>query len=344
MGLFSCGGGDPAEAAQPPGIRVKPSSIPSAPAGGVSLNAAYIKASADTPAAGPGDFRTFCKISHYGYDDPLVNQTPGTPNRSHLHTFWGNTDTNYNTDITVSPQTTGGNSTCRGGTLNRSRYWVPTMIDTRTGAVVQATGVHQYYKRSNITLGSDINFIPTNLRMVSGISTSTTYQGVSRLHFSCFDSGGTGTDYTNLVSASFGTCVAGLEMWMVVGYGQCLSTTLGVPDVDSSNHRDHHTDPSGGVCPGSHPYGIPGISSNVIFTVPTPASDIKYWRLASDTYTGPGGYSIHGDFAMGWDTNLHKSWVNGCNKQNVSCFEHLVGLRDENDNVIGSREIYGVDP
>jgi hypothetical protein len=61
------------------------------------------------------------------YDDPLIFL--GQTGLSHLHVFFGNTLVNANSTaqfirITVHP-------TCRGGILNRSSYWIPTMVDTQ---------------------------------------------------------------------------------------------------------------------------------------------------------------------------------------------------------------------
>src|SRR5205085_7645155 len=83
-----------------------------------------------------GAFRISCDFSHMANDDPIV--FPNQPGRSHLHTFFGNTGTNaFSTADSIA---TTGNSTCRGGTANRSAYWVPSMIDTKTGAPVRPAG------------------------------------------------------------------------------------------------------------------------------------------------------------------------------------------------------------
>jgi predicted xylan-binding protein with Ca-dependent carbohydrate-binding module/uncharacterized protein DUF1996 len=71
---------------------------------------------------GTGDFRTRCTPSHFAFDDPIVY--PGQSGQSHMHVFFGNTGSNANS--TSESLRTTGNSTCRGGTINRSSYWVPT--------------------------------------------------------------------------------------------------------------------------------------------------------------------------------------------------------------------------
>lgn len=91
---------------------------------------------------GVGSFRTYCFYSHMAADDPLV--APGRPGGSHLHTFFGNTGVDaFSTADSIQ---FGGESTCRGGTANRSAYWVPSIIDTNTGQAIVPEFLIAYYK------------------------------------------------------------------------------------------------------------------------------------------------------------------------------------------------------
>src|SRR6478752_5197313 len=72
-----------------------------------------------------GTFRIPCAYSHMAYDDPIV--FAGSPGASHLHVFFGNTSVDANS---TQQSLDAGGSTCRGGTANRSAYWMPAMIDT----------------------------------------------------------------------------------------------------------------------------------------------------------------------------------------------------------------------
>jgi hypothetical protein len=87
-----------------------------------------------------------CEFSHMNFDDPIV--FPGVRNATHLHTFFGNTATNFasNRDSILNS----GNSTCRGGIANRSAYWVPSLIDTRTGAPVRPHEIVFYYAHGGV--------------------------------------------------------------------------------------------------------------------------------------------------------------------------------------------------
>lgn len=72
-----------------------------------------------------GAQRIFAARSHFAWDDPIVY--PGQKGKSHLHVFFGNTLTS-GLSTALSIRTT-GNSTAAGGTVNRSGYWVPALIE-----------------------------------------------------------------------------------------------------------------------------------------------------------------------------------------------------------------------
>ena len=106
-----------------------------------------MKTTREQPAASDiGSFRTVCDYSHMSQDDPIVY--PGQAGRSHLHTFFGNTSVAAGT--TAAKLRTEGNSTCRGGTINRSAYWVPSMIDTADGTPLAPSSAMFYYKQGYV--------------------------------------------------------------------------------------------------------------------------------------------------------------------------------------------------
>ena len=100
------------------------------------------------PAPAPGDweadgaFRLLCNWSKMSYDDPIVY--PGQPGAAHHHTFFGNTAIDANT--TSENIRSKGNASCRGGTINLSGYWTPSMIDTATGKPIAPKVLLIYYK------------------------------------------------------------------------------------------------------------------------------------------------------------------------------------------------------
>lgn len=69
-------------------------------------------------------FRTHCNFSHVNKDDPIV--WPNQPGASHTHMYFGNTKADANS--TYESLRRSGDSTCGGGPLNRSAYWIPAII------------------------------------------------------------------------------------------------------------------------------------------------------------------------------------------------------------------------
>ena len=99
---------------------------------------------------GSGSFRTMCSLAKMAFDDPIV--FPGQPGKSHLHMFFGNTAVSGNSTAASIKST--GNGTCKGGTLNRTAYWTPAMVDTKTGSVVMPDEAHDLLQ-DRLQHGSD---------------------------------------------------------------------------------------------------------------------------------------------------------------------------------------------
>jgi hypothetical protein len=255
-----------------------------------------------------GSFRTVCDYSHMAYDDPIV--FPGQPGRSHLHAFFGNTAVNGNSTPESVANT--GNSTCRGGTINRSGYWVPAMIDTRDNKPVKPAESMFYYKTGYFGVApAQVRPFPAGLRMVAGDPTNRTSNGHFRYY--CYNSGGQ--------TQTFPNCPVGDEMVTEIFFPQCWD---GV-NLDSPDHKSHMAYPTAPVgCPASHPVPLPEITFNIHYPV-TQANQTSHWRLSSDTYSGPAGYSSHADWMNGWEANFLRTWVSGCNNAAVDCHAHLLG-------------------
>ncbi len=278
------------------------------PAGSAGASGTRMSATSEQPAGsdGTGNFRTACDYSHMAFDDPIV--FPNQPGRSHLHAFFGNTGTDAASTSDSVAKT--GNSTCRGGTLNRSAYWVPAMIDTNSGKpVTPALSVFYYKTGYNGVRAADVKPLPAGLRMIAGDPTNRSATGHFR--FYCFNNG--------TKSQTFPNCPVGDELVTEIWFPQCWD---GV-HLDSPDHKSHMAYPSGG-CPASHPVALPEITFNIHYLV-TEANQTAKWRLSSDTYDGPPGYSSHGDWMNGWDRPVMEGWVHDCLNAAVDCHAHLLG-------------------
>jgi len=285
------------------------------------------------PSAGDGSgaFRTTCKWSHMAFDDPLVY--PNQPGASHLHTFFGNTLTNA-ASTTASISTT-GNSTCNGGTINRTAYWVPTMVDTLDGRPIganndQYVGSQFYYKTGYTLPVALIKPAPAGLRMITGDSKGNPTNPSRVASYRCIKNGGaTQADIGNAQSTIPYCQVAGYTvMRMSITFPQCWD---GV-NLDSPDHKSHMasavytTGNQQGYCPATHPVAIPEISFEVEYPVRS-TDDTRRWRLASDNYdtSQPAGYSSHGDWMMGWDAAVMQTFVSKCLNTAKNCGSTLIG-------------------
>lgn len=272
-----------------------------------------------------GAFRVSCGFAKMAYDDPIV--LPGQPGASHLHTFTGNTG--VDAFSTVESIATQGNSTCEGGTLNRSAYWFPALVDTGNGKPLVPKVNVVYYKGSyEFDISKIIQPVPAGLRMVSGNAKNTdpTKTGAQ---YSCTGSAGTSTWFRTLTGlAAAPQCIAGGEMIMSIVFPLCWD---GV-NLDSPNHASHmsgavqdQTSPFAKHCPADHPVALPEISFNVHYAI-TDATAVSRWRLASDMDpTLPAGISGHGDYFLGWDKDVMQTFVTKCDAAKMDCHDAVLG-------------------
>ena len=251
------------------------------------------------------------------FDDPIVY--PGQPGRSHLHAFFGNTGTSANS--TAASIASSGNSTCRGGTANRTAYWVPAMIDTKDGTPVAPDQIIVYYKVGyRGPKPSDVVPLPQGLRMIAGDPTASAGVLWGPVVYKC-DGVSPGPD-----PYSIPNCAVGHSIWANVTFPQCWD---GV-NLDSPDHRSHMAYfpiPSpDGKCPASHPIALPEVAFNVVYTVNESDAPLR-WRLSSDVYDKslPGGYSFHGDWFNGWKADIMSTWVRNCDDASKDCLAHLLG-------------------
>ncbi len=259
-----------------------------------------------------GEFRVRCGFSHVSNNDPIVY--PGQPGRAHYHTFFGNTGTDaFSTNQSL---VSSGNSTCDGGIMNRSGYWMPSIIDTRTGKPIKPSGSNIYYKTGARSL---VTAPPVGLRMIAGDHHSTT--GQENVHFWCANVAGSDQKFIP-------KCSAGDAVIAVIKFPACWD---GV-HLDSPDHKSHMSNYGQGGCPATHPIQIPDITFNIRFDVQA-GDDLSKWRLSSDMYptTSPGGYSLHGDWMNGWNNdpadgkNFADIFTNNCLKPGMNCGNSLLG-------------------
>jgi hypothetical protein len=292
------------------------------PAAAVGYSTARIKVETfDVPKQntdGTGQFRFTCDFSHMSYDDPIV--FPGKQGATHLHTFFGNTGINYaSTQASIE---TSGNSTCAGGTANRTGYWVPAVIDTKDGTPIKPSKIMVYYK-SDFLPGVDTKPYPAGLRMIAGDMKSSA--GQDRTDWGCMGPNGENEQRFKSIPTS---CPVGYTVEATIEFPTCWD---GI-NLDSPDHKSHmsftvwNNDTRKVVCPASHPVQVPTLTEKIQYTVAEAGSTAR-WRLSSDNYSKdlPGGFSIHADWFNGWDPKVQAIWLKSCLQAARDCHGFLLG-------------------
>lgn len=269
-----------------------------------------------------GSFRTVCLFSHMSFDDPIVS--PGQKDASHLHAFFGNTAANAFT--TAASLVTTGNSTCWGGTINRSSYWQPAIIDTADGSPVKPWLAIVYYKSGWAVTPSLVQPMPAGLRMIAGNPKASAPVQWGPTEYRC-TSGKRGSD-NNFPDPtgphSIPDCPGGEDVQAVVKFPQCWDGR----NLDSPDHQSHmaYFDIFAVSCPATHPVILPEVTITVFYPVPKTGDPLR-WRLASDMYDVriPAGYSLHADWFNGWKPEFSNAWAKSCVQASRDCSAHLLG-------------------
>lgn len=308
------------------------------PPGDPGVGVDNVRPTTELPAnSTAGAYRTICTFVKQAFDDSIV--FPGQPGMSHSHTFWGNTLAN--SFSTYASLTGSGNSSCRGGTINRSSYWVSSVLDLKTNKIVLPFLISVYYKNGVFKPNGstsptpfeptvDFKEFPPGLRIVAGDPTAfAPHPKEFSARWKCI---GGPRNENDKYGPELPQCDVGAAYVQEIFFPQCWD---GV-NVDSPNHKSHMSypvqvlnvgDPRGwshNECPKTHPVVLPQIAYEISYLTIDPAQNV---RLVSDTYasTIPPGYSSHGDWFGGWKSQYNKAWLDGCVKASKDCHAHLLG-------------------
>ncbi len=216
-------------------------------------------------------FNVACGFSHRNNDDPIV--FPGSPGRSHNHTYIGNTSV----DASSTPATLRDGETTCDVEADASTYWTPTLYEG-TDPVLPLAAI-LYYTRH--TTGPIVS-LPDGLKMVAGNPNARRPQKKDIVSWSC---GGGGAQRFVVVPQ----CSEESALVLNVRFPNCWNAK----GVDSADHKRHMSYSVAGSCPASHPVRAPTISLALIYP-----STSKHARLSS------GKFAAHADFMNGWDDNV----------------------------------------
>jgi hypothetical protein len=251
-----------------------------------------------------GAFRSECAYSHMNFDDPIVY--PGRPNAAHLHTYFGHAGVDAFSTADNLKNT--GNSTCLGGILNRSAYWIPSLI-AANGDPLVPNYVQWYYKSgySGVHPEDITTPIPSGLKIIAGYKDDVRE---TNSQWNCLDNYRSPTQ-------TIQQCPSGDKILLVTTFPQCWD---GI-NLDSPDHRSHMAYANDG-CPSTHPIALVQLTMNLGWDV----SNISGVRLSSDIMLGTApGASAHADYIALWDEDLIKSWTDACVTVSADCHSHLVG-------------------
>ena len=245
------------------------------------------------PTRGYPAFRVFCEFSHLSYEDPIVY--PGQSNASHLHVYFGNRGANAQSTYQSLRST--GDTTCDGGPLNRSGYWMPAVFDA-SNRVVVPSDIEVYYKAENARNPETVSEFPNGLRMLAGAPGPAATYG-----WSC---GG-----SEVALKSIPDC-GGQRLVATVRFPYCWDGR----NLDSADHRSHlayGTNNTWGPCPSSHPVHLPEITELFHWNS---AAGSNGWYLSSDRAgmitPAPNGTTLHADWFGAWEDSVESRWVQNC--------------------------------
>ena len=278
----------------------------------------WFKSNAFNPPTGVnGQFRTRCEISHISNDDPFTK--PNQPGQSHIHMFFGNT----NTDAYSTPDSivNSGGSTCDGFELNRSSYWFPVMQDSN-GNIRIPNNMMLYYKGEGISPPQEgYTPIPQGLKMIAGNAKASSAQpSAYDFGFSCGDM------FTIPSQTTIPTC-SGDKLMEKITYPRCWN---GRTDFDSSDAINFVVYPSEsystGLCPPDHPYVLPEIQ--VLFDWNIGSDTTDGWHLSSDHNSDIGGTTMHADYFGGWNKKITENWTKYCLDNEWNCQTGFIGNKN----------------
>lgn len=262
-----------------------------------------------------GDFPSPCSYSNFRYDDPI--QMPGQFSASPLMAFFGNTLANANS--TYQSLRTTGESTCWGGPVNRSSFYMPAMM-TAAGKVLRPELLDVFYKGNETTKP-----FPRGLKMMIGrkfMDQSYQWNTASPRYAWSFGSPGLwwSQDYKGWIYQTFNPAIYPDYAFTNGSYRQIIRVVA--PDcwdgknLDSSDHYSHlaYSGPDASMtnaCPADHPVKIPQTTITVAYNW-IDRADVTGWYLSSDKFglkNDPPGTNFYVGFIPAWDDNIEDIWV-----------------------------------
>jgi Domain of unknown function (DUF1996) len=229
-------------------------------------------------------FKVECAWSHSAPDDPIVH--PNHPGRSHLHDFFGSTETDADS---VAEDLLGSETSCQNQ-LDTAAYWAPAVM--RDGEAVTPSGSVAYYRPGPGADPAAVEAFPAGLMMVAGDQTATSAQDLEVAAWHCGAS--------PVLSPEPPTCPRTAPLGVRIAFPDCWDGD----HLDSDDHRAHVARSRDGRCPIGHPVAIPQLVFEVHYPLTGEPSPLE---LASG-----GVHGVHADFLNAWDQEALEREVRVC--------------------------------
>ncbi|KZT56864.1 hypothetical protein CALCODRAFT_509191 [Calocera cornea HHB12733] len=233
--------------------------------------------------------------------DPVVQ--PGIVSQ-HTHAVIGGSafQTTYDSDTYGAAR-----CTTMEVTPDKSNYWSPAVFGRNRNGTVEPLGVREIRAYYLLQGNASVVAFPNGLKMLAGNAmslnaTGNTYDGSAYAQFDCQQGDSGPTD---------GAAMRGFPPYVCEGF---LRASIPFPNcwdghnLDSPDHHAHTAyagNGGGGDCPDGYPVRFPQLILEYGWESSMYAADALILENGDTT-----GYSLHADFAMGWNRNILTAALN----------------------------------
>ncbi|KZP01483.1 hypothetical protein CALVIDRAFT_559298 [Calocera viscosa TUFC12733] len=231
--------------------------------------------------------------------DPIVQ--PGIVSQ-HAHAVVGGSAFQPNYD---GPTFAAARCTTMQVTVDKSDYWSPAVFGRNGNGTYEPLALREVRAYYLLQGNESVTAFPNGLKMVAGNAMSlnasgNTYDGSAYARFDCQQ--GDDTDPTNgLAMRGFPPYACQGFLRASIPFGNCWDGR----NLDSQDHYAHMAyagNGGGGSCPDTHPVRFPQLIVELGWESSAYPADALI--LANGDTTG---YSLHADFAMGWNRTILSS-------------------------------------
>ncbi len=238
----------------------------------------------------------------------------GTEAGSAHTTYFGNTD--WAPGSVPATAATSGNSTCAGGTINRSSYWVSTLYDPGTERAVPIKEMSVFYGVAQLSeeeLARLEPFPPGFAFAYGNPAANGPDEATGTVIWYCTAEG------IDEAEKFIRDCPAGSDLEVRFRLPHCWNGS----DVSNASADLRSSFPNT-ACPDSHPRTLPAIRVSIVYDV-ADIENTSRLRVANDDPSGEvGGVATTIGVVHGWQDDAFQSMVDACLKPSVDCHINIL--------------------